>query len=223
MDKGLFYRYNNRTELEEALGSPVAGHILRQAAWLALSHWMRSPTFKNRPTSYYDQVAPLVFPELFDDHMDGYANCYIGRTNLLRIWQILGWVDVTSSQRGWESKDEHELSDGTKRVYRSMNKLGYNRSVSNPKMFRLVLVSPAPIVEYLMKQYGTEVFFGKTRKEVVEQYGIPLPLVKAVFSSIKELGLAEEVLMKVEGKAKRILVTKETQRLTLTHLQSYER
>jgi len=222
VDKGLFHRYKNRAELEEALESPVAGHILKQAAWLALSHWMRSPTFKNRPTSYYDQVAPLVFPDLFDDHLDGHANYHAARRNLLCTWELLGWVTVTTSQRGWETKEEVELSEGTKRVYKSMNKLGFNRDVSHPKLFRLVLVSPAPVVDYLVKQHGFSVFFGRTRKEIVEQYGIPLPIVKEVFTTIKQSGLAEEVLTKVEGKAKRILVTKETQRLTLTELQSYQ-
>lgn len=189
---------------------------MKKAAWVALAHWMKSPGYKNRPTSYHDQVAPLIFPGVFAPQEDGYADYGQAKNNLCSIWEYLGWVHTRFSNKGWSTVALGDLSEGSRATYRSMAcsndastrerglaLLGGNASPR--KSYKMIWISTGPVVEHLLASYSPLSFLGVPKSRLAEQFGIPLPIVKAIWDHLIATGLYAEYMGRVDGSRQRVL------------------
>ncbi len=208
MDRNIFDKYRTKEDLDEALKDPVEYEILTTNAWRALSHWMMSPKYKNRPTSYFDQVIPVIFPDLFEEGSYGRSRAYP-----LHIWKTLGWVKVSYSNRGWDSSEMR--SQNTEDTYRSMAR-SRNPEIrsrgehllygsGSKQYFALIQVDPTPIVEYLRLLVTPLEYIGKSKKKLVEDLKIPLPTVKVLWKNLIETQECEELMKRVDGSMQRVL------------------
>ena len=213
MNKNIFWTYRTREDLDIALTDPVESEILKTNSWRALTHWMMSAKYQNRPTSYYEQVVPLIFPALFEPCPEGCSDLGVARRNLLLIWIHFGWIEKSVSHRGWESNGDRSRS--TEEVYLSMAMSNNPETRSRgdhllngscgQKTFCMVQVNTAPAVEYLRSIASIQEFIGKPKKQIVEDLGIPLPLVKIIWGDLIDSQDYREALGRISGSRQRIL------------------